>query len=201
MDEAPPPEPIAKRVEPAALTDWPPRVGQPYPDLELHDQHGSPVRLSTLRGRVLLIEPIGMNCPACNAFAGAGSGRPGFGGTRPQPDLQPLDRLLPAYAGGTTVDHPDLIVVHLLLYNMRMRAPSSQEARAWAAHFGIDRPNHLVLHGDERFIGQASYDLIPGFQLVDREMVLRADSTGHHPRHDLYTFLLPMLGRLLGASS
>jgi hypothetical protein len=184
---------------PEPLADWPPRLGEAYPDFVFHDASGSPRRISSLAGKVVLIEPIGMNCPACNAFAGAGrAGRSGFQGTRPTGGLPALEELLPQYASGATVDHPDLVVVHLLLYSMRMHAPTSEDAGHWAEHFGIDRPNQLVLHGDERFINQASYDMIPGFQLLDRDLVLRADSTGHNPRHNLYTFLLPMLGRMLG---
>ena len=39
---------------------WPPSVGQMYPDLELKDHNGETVHLSSFRGKVLLIEPIGM---------------------------------------------------------------------------------------------------------------------------------------------
>lgn len=39
---------------------WPPVAGQPYPDLELRDFRGETVQLSSFRGKVLLIEPIGM---------------------------------------------------------------------------------------------------------------------------------------------
>lgn len=138
-----------------------------------------------------------MNCPACNAFAGGNAGRNGFEGTRPQSNLLSIAEMLPAYAGGVTIDHPDLVLVHLLLYNMKMKAPSREDARAWGDHFGVSSPNHLVLYADERFIGPASYKLIPGFQLVDRDQIVRSDSTGHHPRDDLYENLLPMLGEML----
>lgn len=39
---------------------WPPVSGEAYPDLELQDFRGRAVKLSSLRGKVLLIEPIGM---------------------------------------------------------------------------------------------------------------------------------------------
>lgn len=39
---------------------WPPAVGETYPDLELRGLDGKRVALSSLMGRVLLIEPIGM---------------------------------------------------------------------------------------------------------------------------------------------
>ena len=40
--------------------DWPPVVDETYPDLELTDFRGDVFKLSSLRGKVLLIEPIGM---------------------------------------------------------------------------------------------------------------------------------------------
>ncbi|MBI3928653.1 MAG: redoxin family protein [Armatimonadetes bacterium] len=46
-------------------------VGKPYPDLKLVNQDGNTVELSRFKGQVLLVEPVGMTCPACNAFAGA----------------------------------------------------------------------------------------------------------------------------------
>lgn len=39
---------------------WPPVEGRPYPELELRDFRGETVKLSSFRGKVLLIEPIGM---------------------------------------------------------------------------------------------------------------------------------------------
>ncbi|QDU84107.1 hypothetical protein Pla163_12110 [Planctomycetes bacterium Pla163] len=39
---------------------WPPTVGAVYPDLDLRGLDGERVQLSSLTGRVLLIEPIGM---------------------------------------------------------------------------------------------------------------------------------------------
>lgn len=44
----------------APLPEWPPVVGQPYPDLALQDLSGATVHLSDLRGKVLLVEPTGM---------------------------------------------------------------------------------------------------------------------------------------------
>ena len=188
----------APAAMPSRLEGWPPEVGRAFPDLTFRDAAGEPFRMASLRGKVVLVEPIGMNCPACNAFAGGNTERGGYSGTRPQADLDALEEILPKYSGGVTMDHPDLVVVHLLLYSMEMRAPTQDDARRWAEHFGMEGSRHRVIFADERFIGSASFNLIPGFQLLDRSLVVRSDSTGHHPKDNLYTQLLPMLGEMIG---
>ena len=40
--------------------EWPPEAGQEYPELELRNLDGEQVNLASYRGKVLLIEPIGM---------------------------------------------------------------------------------------------------------------------------------------------
>jgi len=181
---------------------WPPQLGEPYPDLTLTDPDGRAVALSSFKGRVILLEPIGMSCAACQAFAGANRARPGpFGGMRPQEGLQSIEEYVEQYAGGVRLDDPRLVYVQLLLYGpSARRAPTLGEARRWADHFGAPgSPRPVVLVGHEHLVGRASYDMIPGFQLVDRDFVLRADSTGHRPHDDLWKELLPELGRLVSA--
>lgn len=39
---------------------WPPTLAEPYPDLDLLDHRGELVQLSSFKGKILLIEPIGM---------------------------------------------------------------------------------------------------------------------------------------------
>jgi hypothetical protein len=188
-------------AEPLAAVSWPPQLGKPYPDLRLLDSGGRQVQLSDYRGKVLLIEPIGVDCPACQAFAGANM--KGVGPLRsctPQKNLQSIEEYTQQYAG-VSLDDPRLVYIQLLLYNWTQQAPPTlDEAREWAEHFGADRrPNRLVLVAAAEMIGPASYAMIPGFQLVDAEFVLRADSTGHNPRHNLYSDLLPQLPNLLDA--
>lgn len=176
---------------------WPPKLGEPYPDLELTDQSGRRVRLSSFKGRVLLIEPVGMTCPACQAFSGAhryGS----FEGVVPQQGLPSIEELFPRYTNGLSLSDERIVFAQLLLYNMSMGVPTLDDARRWAEHFKLARlKNHFVLAGAKELLGPASYNLIPGFQLVDRNFVMRADSTGHQPRHNLFTELLPMVPGLL----
>lgn len=177
---------------------WPPKLGEPYPELELTNQTGQPVKLASFKGRVILIEPVGMTCPACQEFSGAhryGS----FEGVVPQPGLPSIEELFPRYTNGLSLSDERIVFVQLLLYSMSMGTPTSDDARRWAEHFKLAQlKNYFVLVGTKDLLGPASYNMIPGFQLIDRNFVMRADSTGHQPRHNLFTELLPMVPRLLG---
>ena len=84
-----------------------------------------------------------------------------------------------------------------------MRAPCAGDAKDWATHFGLRRAeNHIVLAGLPSMIGQESYEMIPGLQLIDRDFMLRADSTGPvNQRHDLYRELLPRISAMLSGVS
>lgn len=179
-------------------TYWPPRLNNYYPDLDLINQDGKRTRLSSFRGKVIIVEPIGMSCPACQAFAGANKAniKP-YGSSRPQRGLKSIDELLKQY-GGVSLNDQRVVLVQLLLYNQNMRVPSPQEGRAWARNFGLyTQRNAYVLVGQQNLINRHSYNMIPGFQLIDKNFVLRSDATGHHPKNNLYTHLLPMVKKLL----
>lgn len=156
--------------------------------------------MSDFQGSVILIEYIGMTCPACQAFAGAhevGS----FGGVRPQRGVESIAEYFPKYAG-VSLDDERIVLVQVLLYSLSMGAPTPEDARRWASHFDQNRAaGEIVLAGRQKLLGQASYNLIPGFQLIDKDFILRSDSTGHQPRHNLYTELLPLVPKLLNGAS
>lgn len=177
---------------------WPPQLGQKYPNIKLVDQTGEVVELKKFKGKVIIVEPIGMNCPGCNAYAGGNKpGVGGYGGTRPQPGIKSFEEYLKQY-GRVDLNHPDIAFVQLLLYDLKMGVPTAEDARKWAAHFGMDRKkNHIVLAGVKGLHGKAGYKMIPGFQLIDRNFVLQVDSTGHHPKHNPYQVLMPKVKEFL----
>jgi hypothetical protein len=78
-----------------------------------------------------------------------------------------------------------------------MEAPDVNDARSWDRHFRITESNGLVLipHGDLR--GPVAHNLIPGFQLIDKNFVLRFDAAGHRPRHNFWTELLPAISGIV----
>lgn len=173
--------------------DWPPVMDQPFPDIKLISHAGEMIKLSSFKGKVILVEPVGMTCPACNAFSGAKK-KGGYKGISPQQNLPPIQSLLPQYAKGITLENEGLVFVQLLLYDMQYKAPTEEDARDWAEHFGLDnKPNIYVLAADQRYINPASYAMIPGFFLIDKDFILRSDSTGHNPKHNLFTHLFPEL--------
>lgn len=177
---------------------WPPRLNSYYPDLELMDQDGKKIRLSSFRGKVIIVEPIGMSCPACQAFSGANrTGSRPYGNSRPQPGLSAFSELISQQAGVSLSDSR-IVFVQLIIYNSSMQAPSLAEVQAWARNFGLStRNNAYVLVGQKNMVSKYSYNLIPGFQLIDKDFVLRSDSTGHNPKNDLYQHFFPMLKRVL----
>lgn len=177
---------------------WPPQKGQVFPDgITYVDQDGRRLKMSQFKGKVLLVEFVGMNCPACQAFSGAHA-RGAYGGNAVQRGLQSIETYFPKYTGGLRLDDPRIVFVQVLLYDMQLKAPQPADARRWARHFGMSTARQeyvLVPLADLR--SSASFNLIPGFQLVDRAFRVRSDSTGHHPRDDLYRTLLPMVGRII----
>ena len=61
----------------------------------------------------------------------------------------------------------------------------------------MESEHTIVLVGEDYLIGPASYRMIPGFQLIDRDFVLRYDGAGHQPRHDMWRELMPAIPSLL----
>ena len=181
------------------LRVWPPSVGAWYRDLVLKDQTGAVTALSDFRGKVILLEVVGLTCRACHAFAGGNeAGKEHFRGIEPQRGLGSIEEYARGYAK-VSLDHPDIVFVQLVLYGMDGRsAPDEADVRAWASHFQMDRNrNEVVLIGDGRFISPETRALIPGFHLIDRNGILRAMSS-NNPRHDrLHESLLPKLATLV----
>ncbi len=184
----------------SAKTFWPPQLGESYPDLILMDSHGQKIRLSDLTGKVIIIEYVGMTCPACQAFSGAhiyGA----YQNIEPQQGLASFKEYFTEYTKGISLKDDRIVFIQMILYSMTMGVPSLEDVHHWAKHFHLDQhSNFLVLMGTKEMLGEDSYNLIPGFQLIDKNFILRYDSTGHHPRHNLFTELLPMVPKILEES-
>ncbi len=179
------------------MANWPPQIGQKYPDLELIDQDGKQWNLARFKGKVILIEPIGMNCPACQSFAGAHI-KGSYGNITPQKGLDDFEGYFNSYTGGLSLEDDGIVLVELLLYDLTLGQPTLKDAEGWAKHFGMKSANnHFVVIPSTDMRNRASYDLIPGYQLIDKQFTLRSDSTGHNPKDNLWRKLLPMVPKVL----
>jgi|GEM_PF-2255445 len=175
---------------------WPPRPGERYPDLVLRDSAGALFRLSSLKGKVILLEPIGMTCEACQALSG-GKACGGYQGITPQHGLDSFESYVSQYANRLTLDDPNVAYVQVVIYDMNMKAPSVAAVKSWADHFRLsNRANVHVLAGTPEMIGAASFAMIPGIHLIDRDFTLRSQFFGHGGGSDLFRDLLPMAARL-----
>lgn len=180
----------------AMPTPWPPVMNREFPDLELVDHRGNRIYLSDFRGKVILLEPIGMTCPACNAMAGAA--KKGNLAGPPMPNAMVFEDQFEIYTKGIAFTDERLVVVQFLLYNLHMQAPTEFDTKLWAEHYHFDQsPNIYVTAPIHDLRNQVSYDMVPGFYLIDKDFILRSDATGHRPKHSLYRHLLPLIPELL----
>lgn len=177
---------------------WPPKLDQKFPELTLYNQHGKIVTLSKVaRGRPILLEPVGMSCRACQAFSGAHKYGP-YKGIEPQANLEAIETSFPRYTEGGSLSNPNIVFVQLILFDMDMKAPAPETVREWAKHFKLaHKPNTHILAGTPKMVSQESFDMIPGFFLIDKKFVLRADATGHQPRHNLWREVLPSVPQVM----
>jgi hypothetical protein len=186
--------------KPEPAIDWPPTKQKPFPDLELTNQDGKTMNLRDFQGKVILLEVIGMSCPACNAWSGAQEhGR--YNNIDPQDRLPSIKQSFTQYTGLEWND-PRVVFVQILLFNLSMQTPTAENAHNWAEHFDFQTAqNEYVFAGQDILLDPAHYDasytMIPGFYLIDKNFIVQADATGHQPKDNLYTFLLPMISKLL----
>lgn len=175
---------------------WPPEKYRAYPDFELLNQDGKTVRLSDFAGRILLVEPIGMSCPASLALAGGHRYGP-LQRVAPQANIDALEDYARQYAG-VDLNDPRIFRVQILLFNAEMQPPTPADLQDWVRHFRIpDYGNRVVLAGTAAMATAEGHKLVPGVQLVDQRFLLRADATGESPQDNLIHKLLPLLARLL----
>ena len=160
------------------------------------DQNGDLTSLEEFRGKVVLIEVVGMTCPACVSLSG-GMLYGGYGATLPQSNLESIEEYVGRFSG-ESLDNPDIVFVQILLSDPNGQPTNAEDAQTWAYHFRFDREEgRVVLGGSKTLFNSESLKMVPGFHLLDRNLVLRADSCGHEPRHNLYEKLIPMIPDLL----
>jgi len=178
-----------------ALEDWPPAVGDVFPQFELFDHTGTQFSMAGLRGKPTIIEFISMSCAGCQALAGGNQVGP-YGRLASQSNVETFETYFRQLAG-FDLDSGEVNFVVAAVYNDKLQTPTKQDLNGWRSHFKLDRfDNAFVVSGPE-LASAATFKMIPGFMLLDQNQVVLFDSTGRQPVHDLFSELLPAVPTLL----
>lgn len=179
---------------------WPAKMNAPYPEIVLFDQKGESFKLSSLSGKVVILEYIDINSPISQAQSGAGL----LGAYGSVSDIDkfalPFTDVLHDTLGDEFVypGNEDIIEVKIIVYGEAGGPGSRDEAQNWASHFGLTREQNIIVAVARNDIrGKESDTLIGGYQLLDKNMLLRVDSSGPMPKHNLSMTLVPLVPKLL----
>ena len=179
------------------LSNWPPKLGENFPDVPLIDHNGHPFSLRSLFGKPTLIEFVAMTCAACEAWSGAHK-YGAFENLAAQGGLDSIEKYYHQYTGGLELFDGKINFVQLIIYNSSLNIPSADDLIRWRTHFHFnEQQNVYIVTGGEALANQESFNRIPGFLLLDREGKIRFDALGHTPIHNLYTELLPAVSSLM----
>lgn len=187
-------------VQGKEVITWPPKMNHPYPDLELIDKRGSLFNLSDLKGYILVISYVDMSSPTSQAQAGAAF--KGSYGITKEKDIDKHTQIFSNIVRKNALDEFKLpsdkvIELYVLIYAQDGAQPSVDDAENWATHFNLNLPRGIVVavpKDDMR--NTKTQSLLTGYQLIDQHMMLRVDSTGRAPKHNLDMTLVPLLSKL-----
>ncbi len=178
---------------------WPPKMNKPYPEIELIDQDGKEFKISDLKGKVIVLSFLDMSSPVSQAQSGALlSGAYGL--------TQELDKTVDTFDDALrkaidvdfSLPNEDVIEVSVIVYTQDGGQASVDDAKNWADHFNLSKDNGEIVAVPKKDIrGEESDKIINGFQLIDKNNILRVDSSGPEPKHNLRMTLVPLLPKLL----
>ena len=178
-----------------ALSDWPPVCGKPFPKFDLFDHADNRFSFDSLRGKPTVVEFISMTCAGCQAFSGGNEFGP-YGGLASQQNLESFETYFRQYTGHDLYSGEVNCVV-VIVYNDKLQSPTAQDLNAWRKHFHMEDHGNVHIVSSPELANGDSFKMIPGFMLLDQEQAVVFDSTGHNPKHNLYTDLLPGVKALL----
>lgn len=173
---------------------WPPEEGQPFPVMPLLSPTLEKRMTESFRGRVTLIEYAAMTSPVTQALAGSNDRGP-YGAVAMSPSFKRLEQYFPDYSGG--IQAGDINRVQILMTDLRSQIVSPALAQAWSEHFELEsKHGRTVLIASAALLQGTGAELIGGFQLLDKNMIVRADATRTRSK-TLFSVLFPLLPRLV----
>ena len=169
---------------------WPARMNRPYPDIALFDQGGQSFSLSGLKGRVIVLEFIDVTAPVSLAQSGVQDA---------DQYAQPFaDILSKNTSPALALPHKDIVELKIIIYGAGGGQATRDDAQEWAMRFGLERSKNVIVAVPAKDMrDETTQSLIGGFQLLDKNMILRVDSAGKTPKHNLRLTLAPLVPKLV----
>lgn len=180
---------------------WPPKMNSVYPDLELYDQKGQKFMLSSLAGHVIIVEYIDALSPISQAQSGSATHGLYYGAKTQELNRQalPFSDVIKKHTNGAfLLPNDNIFELKIIVYGADATAASRDDAEQWAQHFKLKEADNVIVAVPSKDMrGDESQSLITGFQLLDKNMVLRVDSSGVMPKHNLQMTLVPLVPKLI----
>ena len=177
------------------IANWPPTIGKPFPQFDLFNHNDRSFSFESLRGKPTVIEFISMTCAGCQAFSG-GNEHGAYGGLASQPNLESFETYFRQYAG-FDLHSGEVNFVVVVVYNDKLQSPTAKDLNDWRNHFKMYEHKNVHVISSTDLASGVTYKMVPGFMLLDQNQNVVFDSTGHQPKHNLYTELLPGVKSLL----
>ncbi len=180
---------------------WPPKMNKQYPEIELFDQEGKELTISSLKGKVLIVEYIDISSPISQAQSGAGLLGAYYASASQDIDkyAQPFSKILMDNTDNSLIlPNENIIELKIIIYGENANAGSRDDAYNWASHFDLDKSDNVIVAVPKKDIrGEIATSIIGGYQLVDKNGILRVDSAGSNPKHNLKMTLVPLVPKLI----
>lgn len=180
--------------------DWPPLMNKPYPNLLLIDQNGQTFNLSQHEGKIIILEYIDMLSPVSQAQSGAG-----LLGVYGNKDIVSVDKYMVPFSAAlikngvdtNVLSQNDVIQIKVLVYGDDGQTTVS-DVENWTNHFQLGEEQNVIVATPQKDMRDDSVSMaVGGYQLLDRKMRLRVDSSGPTPKHNLDMTLIPLFEKLV----
>ncbi len=178
---------------------WPPEMNKEYPDFDLIDQNGRRFNLHALKGKILVVEYIDISSAVSQAQSGADThGQFGSYDLNLDTFNMPFSDVLKKNALGS-LEFPNndkAVNLKIIVYGESGQA-TVDDAQNWAEHFKLSADDGYIVAVAEKDIrDDATKDMIGGYQLVDKSLRLRVNSSGLTPIHGVDMTLIPLFEKL-----
>ncbi len=178
---------------------WPPKMNDEYPNLALIDQNGQSFDMDSLKGKIIIVEYLDFSSAVSQAQSGSGLlGVYGDENLEADSYAIPFQDVLRKNNVDIDLSSNDVLQVKIVLYAAAGDQASRDDAVNWAEHFNLTKEDGIIVATPEKDIrDKDSSFMVGGYQLLDRNLRLRADSSGGAPKHNLDLTFVPLFEKLV----